>query len=163
MPVLAGSAAVSGSPGTENAVLEQPRLVLGKPQIGGADRAQAGAREVGGTPAAAQPAELGLHRNGQRRQRRRAHRLEQIVAAGEVPVGRVGDNAGAPRRLAQHHSIGTAVARQFDASFKQRSPQIAMAIRAARRWAGRHIGHHSSVNMWTLSISVVMVLWTVYT
>jgi hypothetical protein len=42
-----------------------------------------------------QPGQLGLHRNGQRRQGGRTDRLQELPTAGEMPVRRVGDDAGA--------------------------------------------------------------------
>src|SRR6185437_13976700 len=62
--------------------------------------------------------------------------------------GGVGDDAGAPRRLAQHHRVGAAGARQRDAGIDERPPEIAVAVGAAQGLARRR----RHVLMWTLSI-----------
>ena len=51
------------------------------------------------------------------------------VAADVARVTAIWNDARAPRRFAQHHRIGSALARERDARVEQRSPQIAMAVR----------------------------------
>ena len=64
-----------------------------------------------------------------------AHCLQQVVSAGEVAVGGVGNHAGAAGGLAQHHGVGAAIACQLDAGIEQRAAQVAVMVGAAGRHA----------------------------
>ena len=54
--------------------------------------------------------------------------VEQGVAVGEVPVGRVGRDADPPGRLAQHHLVGAALAGELGAGLEQRAAQVAVVV-----------------------------------
>ena len=136
LPAIAGLPRHLRIAGNRERRAEQPRLGPGEPQIGGADRAQAGAREVGGSPRRSRASSFSIA-TASADERRRPHRLQQRVAAGEVPVRGIGNHACAARGLAQHHRIGPAVARQRDARIQQRLPQIAMTVGAASAMRGR--------------------------
>src|SRR6476661_2105964 len=77
-----------------------------------------------------------------------------------MPIGGVGNDAGATRGLAQHHGVGPPVAGQFDARFDQRTTQVAMAVGAARlprrdvAALGRHRRPASSPNRSTLAVDI---------
>ena len=95
---------------------------------------------------AAQPGEILLHRDGQGRQSGGAHRLQQGVAAGKVPIRRVGDHAGAACRLAQHHRIGPAVTGEGNPRIQQRLAQVPVVVAVAQSFAARRIHHHRSAS-----------------
>jgi len=99
-------------PGRERRA-KQSGLGLREAQVCGADRTQARPRVIG-VVVAAHRGELVFHRHRECGQRRVAHRLQKLVATPEMPVGGIGNDARAPRRFAQHHRIGAAVARERD-------------------------------------------------
>ena len=83
----------------------------------------------------AMPGEFLLHHDGKRCQGLGPYCLEQVVSAGEVAVGGVGNHAGAAGGLAQHNGVGAAVTCQRDAGIEQGASQVAVMIGAAGRHA----------------------------
>jgi hypothetical protein len=121
--------------------MEQSRFFLCKPQVSGANRSQARTSEVGGTVSVEQLRQLGLHRDGQRRQGGRADRLQELRTAGEMPIRGIGHHARVPGGFAQYDRVGPAGARQLDPRFDQRASEVAVAIRAAFRGTRCCVGH----------------------
>ena len=152
LPALAGSGEPAFVRPREHGA-EQPGLAHGELQIAEPDGAQARPRQLGRAEPCAQGAELRLHRPGKARQRRHAHRPQQLHATREVPVGGIRHHPGPSRGLAQHDRVGTAGLRQRDASLQQNAAQIAVPIRAACRRFG--ILAHQRARMWTASIFYV--------
>jgi hypothetical protein len=105
--------------------------------------------------------QLGLHRDGQRRQGGRADRLQELPTAGEMPIRGIGDHARAPGSFAQYDRVGPAGARQLDPRFEQRASEVAVAIRAALRRTRCRVVTILYVD--TVHFSCYISLWTAYT
>ena len=101
-------------------------------------RSRARARVAGiGLSYAVQPALHGLLELGGGQ---RGDLGEQLVAVGEVPVGRVVRDARAARHLAQHHAVRPARPRQLGPGVDEGRAEVAVVVRLRR---GRHATHHS--------------------
>ena len=87
---------------------EQARLLVGELQVGRADRVQPAAGRGRVAMFAAHVGDGGGHPVGELAQRRPADRGEELVPAGEVPVGGVGHHAHHPRRLTEHDGVRAA-------------------------------------------------------
>jgi DNA-binding transcriptional LysR family regulator len=142
---------------------EQPALGLRKTQVAGAHRAHVGAGEFGRRQIGRYGGQLGLHGARHGRQRGGANRIQQSLAAVEMPVGRIGRHARAPGGFAQHHGLGPAGAGQLHTGFQQGAPQVPVAVSTAG-WRGLGaLDMACYVFMWTVFIIFVILLWTVYT
>jgi hypothetical protein len=87
---------------------EQPRFLAGELQVGRTDRVQPAAGRGRVAVLAAHAGDAGGHPVGELAQCRPADRGEELVTAGEVPVGGVGHHAHHPGRLAEHDGVRTA-------------------------------------------------------
>jgi len=83
---------------------------------------------LGGRAGGGHKGQLGLHGPRGGGHGSGAHGAQQVVAVGEMAVGRIGRHTRAACGLAQHHRIRPALARQFDARVQQRTVQIPVAV-----------------------------------
>ncbi len=112
---------------------EEARLVHGEAEVAHPDGAEPRPRAVTGR----HTARHGLDRRGDHVGRAglgdRDDLVEERIAVGEVPVGRVGRDAHPPRRLAQHDLVGAALAGELGAGLEQRAAQVAVVVGRAGR------------------------------
>jgi hypothetical protein len=87
---------------------EQPRFRPRELQVRGADGTQPTAGRDRIAVVAAHAGDASGHPVGELAHGRRAHRGQELVAVGEVPVGGVGHHAHHPGRLAEHHGVRAA-------------------------------------------------------
>jgi predicted 3-demethylubiquinone-9 3-methyltransferase (glyoxalase superfamily) len=72
------------------------------------------------------PGNLRFDGNGERSQRCRSDRLQQIAVTGEVAIRSIGGDSGRSSRFTQHNRLRTTLTRQLYTRFQQGSPQVAV-------------------------------------
>jgi hypothetical protein len=98
---------------------EQPRFGMGEFQIRPEDRADATARRTGIAVGTAHPGRVNCHAGGELAQGLRAHRGQQLITIGEVPISGVGHHPDHPGGFPQHYRARAAGAGQLDARGEQ--------------------------------------------